>query len=35
MYAAGDVLEPDLDSVDYLEDLTVEFIADLVSQLLR
>lgn len=29
MYAAGDVLEPDPDSVDYMEDLAVEFIADL------
>ena len=31
MYAAGDVREPDLDAVDYMEDLVVEFIADLVS----
>ena len=31
MYAAGDVLEPDPDSVDYMEDLAVEFIADLVN----
>ncbi len=31
IYAAGDVPEPDLDSVDYMEDLVVEFIADLVT----
>ena len=31
MYAAGDVPQPDSDSVDYMEDLTVEFLADLVS----
>lgn len=29
MYAAGDVPEPDVDSVDYVEDLTVQFLADL------
>ena len=29
MYAAGDVPEPDLASVDYMEDLVVEFLADL------
>lgn len=29
MYAAGDVAEPDIDSVDYIEDLVMEFIADL------
>lgn len=30
MYAAGDELEPDAGSVDYLEDLVVEFMSDLV-----
>ncbi|KLT39796.1 hypothetical protein CC85DRAFT_250548 [Cutaneotrichosporon oleaginosum] len=29
MYACGDVAEPDVDSVDVLEDMTVEFLADL------
>ncbi|KAK4688509.1 hypothetical protein P7C73_g1614, partial [Tremellales sp. Uapishka_1] len=29
MYAAGDVVEPDIDSVDYMEDLVVDFLADL------
>jgi hypothetical protein len=31
MYAAGDEPEPDVNSVDYMEDLVVEFLADLVS----
>lgn len=35
MYAAGDVAEPDLDSVDYMEDLAVEFVADLVILVLE
>lgn len=29
MYASGDVPEPSLDSVDYMEDLVTEFLADL------
>ncbi|BEI87353.1 uncharacterized protein CcaverHIS019_0100710 [Cutaneotrichosporon cavernicola] len=29
MYACGDVAEPDVDSVDVLEDMTAEFLADL------
>ncbi|EKD00771.1 hypothetical protein A1Q2_04963 [Trichosporon asahii var. asahii CBS 8904] len=29
MYAAGDVKEPDVDSVDFVEDMVVEFLADL------
>ncbi|RSH83116.1 uncharacterized protein EHS24_006773 [Apiotrichum porosum] len=29
MYASGDVVEPDVDSVDYVEDLVMEFVADL------
>lgn len=29
MYASGDVPEPDVDSVDYMEDMVVEFLADL------
>ncbi|WVO15937.1 hypothetical protein L204_103602 [Cryptococcus depauperatus] len=29
MYGAGDVAEPDVDTVDYMEDMVVEFIADL------
>lgn len=29
MYAAGDVLDPDADSVEYVEDLVVEFLSDL------
>ncbi|TXT07224.1 hypothetical protein VHUM_03394 [Vanrija humicola] len=29
MYAAGDVVDPDVDSVDYIEDLVIEFLADL------
>jgi hypothetical protein len=28
MYACGDVQEPDVDTVDYLEDMCVEFLAD-------
>lgn len=31
MYAAGDVAEPGLESINYVEDLVVEFISDLVS----
>lgn len=31
MYAAGDEPEPDANAVDYMEDLVVEFLADLVS----
>lgn len=31
MYAAGDEPEPDVNAVDYMEDLVVEFMADLVS----
>ena len=31
MYATGDVPEPDVDAVDYMEDLVVDFLADLVS----
>lgn len=30
MYAAGDVAEPSMDTVDYMEDLVVEFLSDLV-----
>ncbi|WWD17109.1 hypothetical protein CI109_101546 [Kwoniella shandongensis] len=29
MYGAGDVAEPDVDTVDYMEDMVVEFLADL------
>lgn len=29
MYASGDVIEPDVDAVDYMEDMVVEFLADL------
>ncbi|KAK6909696.1 hypothetical protein I203_103717 [Kwoniella mangroviensis CBS 8507] len=29
MYGAGDVPEPDIDTVDYMEDMVVEFLADL------
>jgi hypothetical protein len=29
MYACGDVAEPDVDSVDVLEDMAIEFLADL------
>lgn len=29
MYAAGDVQDPNVDSVDYVEDLLVEFLSDL------
>ncbi|WRT66570.1 uncharacterized protein IL334_003529 [Kwoniella shivajii] len=29
MYGAGDVAEPDIDTVDYMEDMVVEFLADL------
>ncbi|KAI9639338.1 uncharacterized protein MKK02DRAFT_39637 [Dioszegia hungarica] len=29
MYAAGDVAEPSMDTVDYMEDLVVEFLSDL------
>lgn len=29
MYAAGDVAEPDVDTVDFMEDMVVEFLADL------
>lgn len=32
MYASGDVENPDLDSIDYMEDLVVDWLADLVSQ---
>jgi hypothetical protein len=35
MYAAGDTEEPAIDSVDYMEDLLVEFLSDLVSVLRR
>jgi hypothetical protein len=31
MWACGDVQEPDADSVDTLEDLVIDFVADLVS----
>ncbi|WVR06861.1 hypothetical protein IAU60_003897 [Kwoniella sp. DSM 27419] len=29
MYGAGDVAEPDIDTVDYMEDMVTEFLADL------
>ncbi|WOO80700.1 uncharacterized protein LOC62_03G004221 [Vanrija pseudolonga] len=29
MYAAGDVVDPDVDSVDYIEDMVIEFLSDL------
>ncbi|ORY32916.1 hypothetical protein BCR39DRAFT_522359 [Naematelia encephala] len=29
MYACGDVIEPDVDTVDYVEDLVVDFLADM------
>ena len=32
MYAAGDVVDPDMDSVDFMEDMVVEFLADLVRR---
>lgn len=31
MYGAGDVADPDIDTVDYMEDMVVEFLSDLVS----
>jgi hypothetical protein len=31
MYGCGDVASPDVDTVDYMEDLVVEFLSDLVS----
>jgi hypothetical protein len=31
MYASGDVFEPNIDAVEYMEDLVVEFLSDLVS----
>lgn len=31
MYACGDVPDPDPQSVEYMEDLVVEFIGDLVG----
>jgi hypothetical protein len=34
MYASGDVENPDVDTIDYMEDLVVDWLADLVSYLL-
>jgi len=31
MYASGDVENPDTDTIDYMEDLVVDWLADLVS----
>jgi hypothetical protein len=31
MYASGDVENPDTDTIDYLEDLVVDWLAELVS----
>lgn len=30
MYAAGDVENPELDTIDYMEDLVVDWLAELV-----
>lgn len=34
MYASGDVENPDVDTIDYMEDLVVDWLAELVSYLL-
>jgi hypothetical protein len=33
MYASGDVENPDTDTIDYMEDLVVDWLADLVSNI--
>jgi len=35
MYASGDVENPDTDTIDYMEDLVVDWLADLVGHSYR
>lgn len=31
MYASGDVENPEIDTIDYMEDLVIDWLAELVS----